>query len=217
MQDESGYKEYELQHELIEIQRRAESRLISVGLVWEDLPDGQVLDIGSGDCDIEIAGRQKGFTNIISIDTRFSARANRHLSLEGREMSAEELQYPDNSIELALSFSGPLFIPNSEISVVLQLEELHRVLAIDGEARIYPPRIGFITESVKRGYPEVQAILDKGLRRSGDESRQLARFREEILTRSTEFLLGKGYKVQLIDNLKASGEDGNNFYWKINK
>jgi SAM-dependent methyltransferase len=187
-----------------QIDLEARSRLGMVGIDLDYLRGkGLIIDLGAGDCYIEKSARQHGIFSLASVDNNFSGHVHDYV-LNLHSCDAQELGFPDDSVDLMVSNSGPLFKDPNRDHATRMLMEINRVLKPSGEARIHPARFAFITRELMGQYEDFCNLLAKQpWTRSPLDLQRLNVYLSEANALSAQFLeqMGIGFTVGTVSNI----------------
>lgn len=197
------------------------SRILQdLDLTLEDLRGNVVLDIGAGPSIIERAAKQQGIDTVLSLE-RKSSRMSKKPDLNRVNADARAIPFNNGSIDLLISHNAPPGIPlnTTEHDSLVILQEFQRVLSDVGEARIAPANLAFIVEKDKR-YRELREKMIGNEELSGQEKDELRQHIVALTKQSTQFLLAKGFNVEIVkkdEEIKSIRQIFFNQYWKLRK
>lgn len=196
-----------------DVEKRAKSIMKQVDLDFSDLKDKNTLDIGSGPCMIEKATKKYiGNGHVVSLDDKGYALSQKEW-LGGRVVGdAQKLPFASENFDLIISTGAapPFFGTFGEEESARCLEEMKRVLRVNGQIRISPGAFGFI----ERFWNFPKNLKKSWGKLSEEEKQERNRFTKEHTKQSFQYLRDKGYDIELkkIDRGKFQNE-----YWLIKK
>lgn len=179
-----------------EILAKADKIVKDLDLEIDDLRGKKILDLGSNTSELARAAKHYGIDSITSLDKRPYVLSRRR-DLKSVAANAKELPFKDESFDLIISHFAPPISFNKIEDVIELLEEIKRVLAERGEARMYPAFKPFIKN--------LEEKLAKNKKISDEEIVKAVKV-------STKYFNNLGYNLNLKINKSKSRP-----YWILKK
>jgi SAM-dependent methyltransferase len=144
--------------------------------------------LGAGNCYIEKSARQHGIFSVASVDNNFPGHVRDYV-LNLHQCDAQKLDFADDSVDLMVSNSGPLYKDPDKEHAIRILREINRVIRPSGEARIHPARFAFVTRELMDRQEDFYNLLAKQpWTRSPLDLQKLNDYLSQANTLSVQFL-----------------------------
>ncbi len=151
--------------------KRAEYILRALGFKnWKELVGKKILDIGSGDAELALTGKEMG-VNIVCLDVNKEKQAQGvRNGLDYIHASADNIPIDDNSFDLILSHgSVPSFCSRKKDAIAV-LNEVKRLLKTDGEFRFGTMCLSFDEDKLFNEEEEKNFSLKQRIERVREKS-----------------------------------------------
>jgi len=201
------------------IEADTEHRMLeTLDLTIDDFRGKRILDLGSGPSALERTLRNHGIDSVVSLE-RHPEAISRLPEVKGKVAGkSQEIPLRDDSIDLAISFGSAPTGQKKESEALKTFNEMNRILAPGGEARIFPPRLRFISDNNKR-LMEIYSMKKEDITQQILEERY--NLEREVEQESLAYAKERGYNIELIEKIVDDHERsrGRRFasYWILKK